>query len=213
MSVPSQGLDFATNSAVFLTTPTGTWPPPSTWLLQCLRYQHWQLLCAALVLLSSLLHSEATTFFCHRIQSKPLMKPLSKCWLPSFVAAPGRQSPVMICLGAPSDLPSPVKLTIFCVLLRACAYWRCTGVYMHFSLVSKYIFLQNLTDEFWMQGGGCDGSWTFENKHGKVSSIRCHLQTNAVPSSRQSQNEMHVHYVSLLTLVLLILFKCKYIYF
>lgn len=62
-SVPSQGLDFATNSAVFLTTPNGTWPPPSTWLLQCLRYQHWQLLCAALVLLSSLLHSKATTFF------------------------------------------------------------------------------------------------------------------------------------------------------
>lgn len=121
-SVPSQGLDFDTNSAVFLTTPNGTWPPPSTWLLQCLRYQHWQLLCAALVLLSTLLHSKATTFFCHRIQSKPLMKPLSKCWLPSFIAAPGRQSSVVIRLGAPSDLPSPVELTIFCVLLRACAY-------------------------------------------------------------------------------------------
>lgn len=151
-SVPSQGLDFATNSAVFLTTPNGTWP-------RLHRRGFYSVLdtnigsCFVLRLCCShrCCTAKATTFFCRRIPSKPLMKPLSKCWLPSFIAAPGGQSSVVIRLGAPPDLPSPVQLTIFCVLLRACAYWRCTGVYMHFSLVAKYIFLQNLTDVFWEQ--------------------------------------------------------------
>lgn len=53
--------------------------------------------------------------------------------------------------------------------------------------------------------GGSDGA----NKSNQQRAI---LQTNTVPSSCQSQNEMHVHLVSLLTLVLLILFKCKYIF-
>lgn len=45
--------------------------------------------------------------------------------------------------GDPTAAPSVTpKLTRFCMLLSACAYWRCTGVYMRFSLVSKCVFYQ-----------------------------------------------------------------------
>lgn len=176
----------------------GTWPPPSPWRLQCLRFQHGSCFVLHLCLSPG---STATASLCHCIQSQAASNALI-----NMLVAVGGRAPSRSVWGAfPPSVTS--KLTGFSMLLRACAYWRCTGVYMHFSLVSKCTFpsttLINPTPQ------GCDGAGANRLQHHKCAT----LQANTVPSRYQSQNEMHVHNVSLLTLVLLILFKCKYIYF
>lgn len=102
-----------------------------------------------------------------------------------------------------SHLPSPVNwLDSVCYYVHVLTegVQVCTCISAWYQSVFSSPALNSQTP------GGSDGA-------NMLNQQRVFLQTNTVPSSCQSQNEMHVHHVSLLTLVLLILFKCKYIYF
>lgn len=115
-------------------------PPPSTWLLQCLRYQHWQLLCAALVLLSSLLHSQGDHLFLSPYSVKAAYEAFIKMLVTIFYCRAGGAKLCRDPSGGTS-WPSVTRTTdyILCVTPCMCLLkvYRCVHA---FQLGSKVYF-------------------------------------------------------------------------